>query len=100
MLDTAYNRDLLPGLRAGLYGASFRFQVMREDLKKNPGESPANPRGIPERVVREAQVMEMGPVTLPRLRGRYGGDPVDHRHDQRRRRAWRTPARSSSTRSA
>jgi HK97 family phage prohead protease len=63
MFDTSYNRDLLPGLRAGVYGASFRFQVNRESVNKNPGESAANPRGIPERVVREAHVMEMGPVT-------------------------------------
>lgn len=65
LLDTSYNRDLLPGLKAGLYGASFRFQVMREDINKTPGESAANPRGIPERTVREASVGEFGPVTFP-----------------------------------
>src|SRR5438128_5869235 len=30
LLDTSYNRDLLPGLEKGLYGASFRFSVMKE----------------------------------------------------------------------
>ena len=39
LLDTAYNRDLLPGLEAGLYGASFRFQVKRlaADHPDGPG---------------------------------------------------------------
>ncbi len=73
LLDTSYNRDLLPGLRAGLYGASFRFQVMREDINKTPGESASNPRGIPERTVREAQVAEMGPVTFPAYKGATAG---------------------------
>lgn len=73
LLDTSYNRDLLPGLRAGLYGASFRFQVMREDVNKNPGESAANPRGIPERTIREANVSEFGPVTFPAYAGATAG---------------------------
>ena len=73
LLDTSYNRDLLPGLRAGLYGASFRFQVMRESVNKNPGESASNPRGIPERVVREASVAEYGPVTFPAYAGATAG---------------------------
>ena len=27
LFDTSYNRDLLPGLEAGVYGSSFRFRV-------------------------------------------------------------------------
>lgn len=65
LLDTAYNRDLLPGLEAGLYGASFRFRVMREEILDEPGPSAWNPRGLPERTIKEAQVMEFGPVTFP-----------------------------------
>ncbi len=65
MLDTSYNRDLIPGLEAGLYGASFRFQVMREDVVDKPGVSTENPRGLPERTIKEAKVMEFGPVTFP-----------------------------------
>ncbi len=65
LLDTSYNRDLLPGLEAGLYGASFRFQVMREDLVENPGVTADNPKGLPERTIKEAKVMEFGPVTFP-----------------------------------
>jgi hypothetical protein len=65
LLDTSYNRDLLPGLQAGLYGASFRFSVMKEEVDKKPKRSKHNPEGIPERTVTEARVPEFGPVTFP-----------------------------------
>jgi HK97 family phage prohead protease len=65
LLDTSYNRDLLPGLEAGLYGASFRFSVVREDVVQRPAKTDYNPRGIPERTVQEARVAEFGPVTFP-----------------------------------
>ncbi len=59
LLDTSYNRDLLPGLEAGLYGSSFRFAVTREDVNKKAKQSAFNPDGIPERTIREAQVAEL-----------------------------------------
>lgn len=65
LLDTSYCRDILPGLEAGLYGASFRFRVMKEEVVQNPKVSADNPRGIPERTIKEAQVIEFGPVTFP-----------------------------------
>ena len=65
LLDTSYNRDLIPGLDAGLYGASFRFQVISEDFDQKPKRSDENPNGIPERTVTEAKVIEFGPVTFP-----------------------------------
>jgi HK97 family phage prohead protease len=65
LLDTAYNRELLPGLEAGLYGASFRFKVMREEMVDEPDPSDDNPRALPERTIKEAQVLEFGPVTFP-----------------------------------
>lgn len=65
MLDTSYNRDLLPALEAGLYGASFRFRVLREEFDKEPERSDHNPEGIPERTVQELQLYEFGPVTFP-----------------------------------
>lgn len=65
LLDTEYNAELLPGLRAGLYGASFRFRVVREDVDEEPGASDDNPHGLPLRTIREAQVYEMGPCTFP-----------------------------------
>lgn len=73
LLDTSYNRDLLPGLKAGVYGASFRFQVMKEELKSEPGTSDHNPKGLPERTITEARVMEFGPVTFPAYAGASAG---------------------------
>lgn len=64
LLDTSYNRDLLPGLEAGLYGASFRFKVLREDFERNPERSDSNPEGLPERTIKEAALYEFGPVTF------------------------------------
>lgn len=66
LLEAPYVRDtLLPGLRAGLYGASYRFRVIREEINDEPGASESNPKGLPERTIKEAQVFEFGPVTFP-----------------------------------
>ncbi len=73
LFDTTYNRDLLPGLEAGVYGASFRFKVMREELVKRPEISDHNPEALPERTIKEAQVMEFGPVTWPAYEGATAG---------------------------
>jgi HK97 family phage prohead protease len=74
LLDASYVRDnVLPGLRAGLYGASFRFRVMREEIVDEPKASAANPHGLAERTVKEAQVMEFGPVTFPAYDGASAG---------------------------
>ena len=56
---------VLDGLRAGVYGASFRFRVVREEFNEEPKPSDANPKGIPERTIKEMQVFEFGPVTFP-----------------------------------
>jgi HK97 family phage major capsid protein/HK97 family phage prohead protease len=73
LLDTSYNRDLLPGLEAGLYGSSFRFRVLREDVDNDPGASDHNPDNLPERTIREAEVFEFGPVTFPAYGGATAG---------------------------
>lgn len=73
LFDTSYNADLEPGLRAGAYGASFAFSVVREDFDREPGESDDNPDGIPERTIREAKVFEGGPVTFPAYDGATAG---------------------------
>jgi len=66
LLDARYVRDdILPGLQAGLYGASFRFRVIREDIERDPKRTDDNPRGIPERTIRELELYEFGPVTFP-----------------------------------
>lgn len=73
LLDTSYNRDLVPGLEAGLYGASFRFSVMREEWIEEPGASDHNPNGLPERTIKEVRCPEFGPVTFPAYEGATAG---------------------------
>ena len=73
MLDTSYNRDLIPGLEAGLYGSSFRFSVVKEDFNERAKASDHNPDGIPERTVQEARVFEFGPVVFPAYAGAEAG---------------------------
>lgn len=65
LLDTSYNRDLAPGLEAGVYGSSFRFIVIKDAWDMEPGASEYNPNGLPERTITEARVFEFGPVTFP-----------------------------------
>lgn len=65
LFDTTYNRDLVPGLEAGVYGSSFRFQVIRDEWNDEPGTSEHNPAGIPERTIKEVRLLEFGPVTFP-----------------------------------
>lgn len=56
---------LMDGLRAGEYGSSFRFRMLREEFDYEPDASDYNPRGLPERTLKEVQVPEFGPVTFP-----------------------------------
>lgn len=65
LFDTTYNRDLLPGLAAGVYGSSFRFRVTGEEWDDEPGTSEDNPKGLPERTITKVRLMEFGPVTFP-----------------------------------
>jgi hypothetical protein len=65
LFDTSYNRDLLPGLKAGVYGSSFRFTVEKDEWDRSPERSTHNPDAIPERTITEARVFEFGPVTFP-----------------------------------
>ena len=65
LLDTSYNRDLLPGLKRALYGSSMRMKVAKDVVDKFPPVSRHNPDGIPERTIYEVAVTEAGPVTSP-----------------------------------
>ena len=65
LFDTSYNRDLLPGLKSGAYGSSFRMRVIRDEWNESPGVSEHNPKGIPERTIKEVRLFEFGPVTFP-----------------------------------
>jgi HK97 family phage prohead protease len=65
LLGTSYNAELEPGLRAGVYGSSFRFQVVREQVEQRPGTSSYNPEGLPERTIKEVKLAEISVVTFP-----------------------------------
>lgn len=63
---TSYNDDLLELLRVGaIDGMSFRFQVIRDEWNDEPSPSDVNPKGIPERTIKELRMFEFGPVTFP-----------------------------------
>lgn len=65
LFDTTYNRDLLPGLEAGVYGSSFRMRVTKETWDDEPKPSDYNPKGLPERTIQQVRLFEFGPVTFP-----------------------------------
>ena len=73
LVDAPYVRDVLPGLRAGLYGSSFKFRVRDEDVARSPARSTSNPEGLEERTIRDAKVFEFGPVTFPAYAGATAG---------------------------
>lgn len=73
VFDTTYNRDLVPGLVAGVYGSSFRFSVIKDEWNEEPGVSSHNPQGLPERTITEYRLYEFGPVTFPAYAGATAG---------------------------
>jgi HK97 family phage prohead protease len=73
LLDTDYNRSLIPGLEAGLYGSSFRFGIVRKDDVRSPKRSAWNPKGILERTINESYLRELGPTPLPAYAGTSAG---------------------------
>jgi HK97 family phage prohead protease len=73
LLDANYVREILPGLRAGLYGSSFRFSVDAESRVEHPGRSTYNPSGLPERTIEQATVPEFSCVTFPAYAGATAG---------------------------
>ena len=56
---------IMAGLRAGVYGVSYRFAVVRDDYVQHPPRSEHNPRGLPERTIQEMRVREFGPTPIP-----------------------------------
>ncbi len=73
LLDTDYNRSLIPGLEAGLYGSSFMFGIVRKTDERSPRPSGRNPKGILERTIGEAYLRELGPTPLPAYAGTSAG---------------------------
>ena len=66
-------RSLVPGLRDGIYGSSFTYEVLAEDLVKTPGRSRHNPAGLPELTILEVRCSELGPVVRPAYQGTSAG---------------------------
>jgi hypothetical protein len=63
LFDATYVNDLLPALRAGQLGASFKFRVTADKWDDNPKRSAHNPEGWPERTITEVgDLWEFGPV--------------------------------------
>jgi len=56
---------VIDGLRKGVYGASHKFSVVREEWDPKPKGGPHNPDRLPERTITEAKLYELGPVTWP-----------------------------------
>lgn len=76
LLDTDYNRDRILPLLSGrlidgdptgdsLLGASFRFRVVHDEWVEEPDPTDDNPKGLPERTIREVRLYEFGPVVFP-----------------------------------
>ncbi|WP_198679474.1 phage major capsid protein [Thermomonospora amylolytica] len=88
LLDTSYNRDLVPALKAGAYGSSFRFRVMKDEWVQEPGTSEHNPEGLPERTIKEVRVIEFGPTVFPANPDATAGlrSTTDRYYDQLRKR--------------
>jgi phage head maturation protease len=87
LFDTSYNRDLFPGLKAGVYGASMRMRVTSDTWDDEPAASDTNPDGLPERTILQMRVPEFGPVTFGANQGatsgiRSGTDEFYHRLQQ------------------
>jgi HK97 family phage prohead protease len=65
LFAAGYVEELVPALRAGEFGASFMFSVVRDEWNDEPKPSTANPKGLPERTITEVKLYEFGPVTFP-----------------------------------
>ena len=53
---------LLDGLRAGVYGASFRGDPVKTGYEYTPGQSEHNPEGLPEVTRQEIRLRDIGPT--------------------------------------
>lgn len=74
LFDAGYVNDLLPALRAGQMGASFRFKVAGEAWVEPDKPTAWNPGKLPERTITKvAPLYEFGPVTFPAYAGATAG---------------------------
>jgi len=73
LLDTDYNKRLVPMLEAGVLGSSFRFDVIKEDVNLSPMRTDWNPQRLPEVTLTEVKVKEFGPTPIPAYSGATAG---------------------------
>lgn len=98
LFDTSYNRDLLPGLRAGVYGSSHRFRTIKDLWDDRPERAEHNPDGLPERTITELGLFELGAVTFPaNQKATAGVRFVSLTDEWRARHVLATPAREPAT---
>jgi HK97 family phage prohead protease len=64
---------VVEGIKAGQYGASFRFRPRDEIFEDRPTPGPHNPRRLPQRVLLDVDLVEGGPVTFGQYRGASSG---------------------------
>ncbi len=91
LFETNYVEELMPALRAGQLGASFRFRVVGEQWVEPKKESAHNPNKLPERTITDVDLYEFGPVTFPAYEAATAGvrstgtdEFIDHlMHDPR-----------------
>lgn len=62
LFDAEYVNQLIPALRAGQLGASFRFKVRAEHWNEPAKASKTNPGKLPERTISDVDLYELGPV--------------------------------------
>lgn len=65
LYDTSYVNELLPALRDGQLGASFRFRVVADTWSDPREATEHNPQRLSERTITDVDLYELGPVTFP-----------------------------------
>lgn len=67
LFDASYVRELVPALRAGALGASFRFSIAEggEVWEQPTRATRSNPDKLRERTITAVNLFEFGPVTFP-----------------------------------
>lgn len=63
LFDASYVNDLIPALRAGQLGSSFRMRVTADEWVDPRRATDYNPDKLPERTIRSVALYEFGPVT-------------------------------------
>ena len=56
---------LLEGLKSGLYGSSWRGEIIKEHFEPRPGRSLTNPKGLAESTILELRLVDVGPTSTP-----------------------------------